>query len=58
MPLKIAVLTVSDTRNLKEDKSGAVLVQRIVSAGHLATERSIVPDDIEAIRATRQTVDC
>ncbi len=50
VPLKIAVLTVSDTRNLKEDKSGALLVQRIVSAGHLATERSIVPDDIEAIR--------
>src|SRR5271155_562302 len=50
VPLKIAVLTVSDTRNLKDDKSGALLVQRIVSAGHLATERSLVPDDIEAIR--------
>ncbi len=50
VPLKIAVLTISDTRNLKEDRSGALLVQRIVSSGHLATERSIVPDDIEAIR--------
>ena len=50
VPLKIAVLTVSDTRNLKDDKSGALLVQRIVAAGHLVTERSIVPDDIEAIR--------
>jgi molybdenum cofactor biosynthesis protein B len=50
VPLKIAVLTVSDTRNLKEDRSGALLVQRIVASGHLATERSIVPDDIEAIR--------
>ena len=51
VPLKIAVLTVSDTRNLKDDKSGALLVQRIVAAGHLVAERSIVPDDIDAIRA-------
>ena len=51
VPLKIAVLTVSDTRNLKDDKSGALLVQRIGAAGHLVAERSIVPDDIEAIRA-------
>jgi molybdenum cofactor biosynthesis protein B len=34
VPLKIAVLTISDTRSLKEDKSGALLVQRIVGAGH------------------------
>jgi molybdenum cofactor biosynthesis protein B len=51
VPLKIAVLTISDTRNLKDDKSGALLVQRIVAAGHLVAERSIAPDDIEAIRS-------
>jgi molybdopterin adenylyltransferase len=51
VPLKIAVLTISDTRSLKDDKSGALLVQRIVNAGHLIAERSIVTDDIEAIRA-------
>ncbi|HUZ33924.1 MAG TPA: molybdenum cofactor biosynthesis protein B [Xanthobacteraceae bacterium] len=51
VPLKIAVLTVSDTRNLKDDKSGAVLVQRIVAAGHLIAERGIVTDDIDAIRS-------
>ena len=51
VPLKIAVLTISDTRSLKDDKSGAVLVQRIVAAGHYVAERSIVTDDIEAIRA-------
>ena len=51
VPLKIAVLTVSDTRNLKDDKSGALLVQRIGAAGHFVAERSIVPDDVEAIRA-------
>ncbi|MGB6534769.1 MAG: molybdenum cofactor biosynthesis protein B [Xanthobacteraceae bacterium] len=50
VPLKIAVLTVSDTRSLKDDKSGALLMQRVVAAGHLVAERSIVPDDIEAIR--------
>ena len=51
VPLKIAVLTVSDSRNLKDDKSGALLVQRIGTAGHLVAERSIMPDDIEVIRA-------
>jgi molybdopterin adenylyltransferase len=50
VPLKIALLTVSDTRNLKDDRSGALLVQRIIAAGHRVTERSIVPDDVEAIR--------
>jgi molybdenum cofactor biosynthesis protein B len=51
VPLKIAVLTVSDTRDLADDKSGATLVERIKSAGHIVAERSIVTDDIEAIRA-------
>jgi len=51
VPLKMAVLTISDTRNLKDDKSGAVLVQRIVAAGHFVAERSVVTDDIEAIRS-------
>jgi molybdenum cofactor biosynthesis protein B len=51
VPLKIAVLTVSDTRNMADDKSGAVLSERIKAAGHIMVERTIVPDDIEAIRA-------
>ena len=51
VPLKIAVLTISDTRSLRDDKSGSILVQRIVSAGHFASERSLVADDVEAIRA-------
>ena len=51
VPLKFAVLTISDSRSLKDDKSGALLVQRIVSAGHRVSERSLVPDDVEAIRA-------
>jgi molybdopterin adenylyltransferase len=51
VPLKIAVLTISDTRSLKDDKSGALLTQRIVAAGHVVAERSIVADDVAAIRA-------
>src|ERR1700719_4673898 len=51
LPLRIAVLTVSDTRELADDKSGAVLSERIKAAGHVVAERSIVPDDRDTIRA-------
>jgi molybdenum cofactor biosynthesis protein B len=50
VPLKFAVLTISDTRKLRDDKSGALLVQRIGASGHLVAERSIVTDDVDAIR--------
>jgi molybdenum cofactor biosynthesis protein B len=49
--LKIAVLTVSDTRDLADDKSGATLVERIEKAGHAVASRAIVRDDVEIIRA-------
>jgi molybdopterin adenylyltransferase len=51
VPLNIAVLTVSDTRTLAEDKSGTTLSDRITSAGHLLAGREIVSDDVDAIRA-------
>ena len=51
IPLKIAVLTVSDTRSPDDDKSGAVLVERLTAAGHRLAAREIVADDVEAIRA-------
>lgn len=51
-PVHIAVLTVSDTRTLAEDRSGALLVQRLTDAGHVLAERALVRDDIYAIRAT------
>jgi molybdenum cofactor biosynthesis protein B len=51
VPLKIAVLTVSDTRALADDKSGATLAERIEKAGHAVADRAIVTDDIESIRA-------
>jgi len=50
VPLKIAVLTVSDTRELADDKSGNILAERIRAAGHMLAERSIVKDDVDAIR--------
>ncbi len=49
IPVGIAVLTVSDTRRLDNDKSGDTLVQRIAEAGHRLISRVIVPDDPEAI---------
>src|SRR6266480_4974180 len=49
--LRIAVLTVSDTRSLDDDKSGATLAERIAKAGHAVADRAIVTDDVENIRA-------
>ena len=50
-PLRVAVLTVSDTRNEASDKSGALLVERLREAGHVLAAKTIVRDDIYAIRA-------
>lgn len=50
-PLHIAVLTVSDTRDLASDRSGALLAERLTKAGHRLLARAIVLDDISAIRA-------
>src|SRR2546429_9465545 len=50
VPLNIAVLTVSDTRTLADDKSGATLAERLTAAGHLLAAREIIVDDIDAIR--------
>ena len=51
VPLRIAVLTVSDTRSPDDDKSGATLAERIGKAGHAVAARAIVTDDVEKIRA-------
>ena len=51
LPLRIAVLTVSDTRALADDKSGATLAERIAAAGHGVAERAIVADEAQLIRA-------
>ena len=50
-PLRVAVLTVSDTRNEITDKSGALLAERVRAAGHILAAKAIVRDDVYAIRA-------
>lgn len=49
-PLRIAVLTVSDSRDDSSDKSGALLVERLTAAGHELAGKTIVRDEVEAIR--------
>jgi molybdenum cofactor biosynthesis protein B len=49
IPVRIAVLTVSDTRSLAEDRSGDVLAARVAEAGHELADRAIVRDDVAAI---------
>jgi molybdenum cofactor biosynthesis protein B len=51
IPLRIAVLTVSDTRDMADDKSGATLVERLERAGHVLAARAIVKDEVRTIRA-------
>lgn len=51
IPLRIAVMTVSDTRNEETDKSGTLLARRVEEAGHRLAEKCIVPDDVYQIRA-------
>ena len=62
--IQIAVLTVSDTRTLENDTSGATLVARIEASGHRCIERSIIRDDAREIEAVlrgwiaRPEIDC
>ena len=53
-PLQIAVLTVSDTRNLADDRSGQVLEDKLTSAGHQLHSRNLVRDDQPVIEAELQ----
>ncbi len=50
-PLKIAVLTISDTRDETTDKSGPLLADRVTKAGHTLADRALVKDEVDAIRA-------
>ena len=64
LPVNIAVLTVSDTRTLADDRSGDTLVERLTAAGHKLADRAIVKDDAPLIAAQFRTwindpaVDC
>tara|TARA_B100001741_G_C16373703_1_gene514472 strand:- start:223 stop:768 length:546 start_codon:yes stop_codon:yes gene_type:complete len=50
IPVNIAVLTISDTRTLQNDKSGKILVEKINNSGHVVQDRKIVKDSIPSIR--------
>ncbi len=49
LPVRIAVLTISDTRSLADDRSGDTLVARLTAAGHVLADRAIVRDDVPVI---------
>ncbi len=51
LPLRIAVLTVSDSRSLTNDRSGDILVERLIKAGHSLADRALVKDDPDQIAA-------
>lgn len=51
VPVRIAVMTVSDTRTMEDDTSGATLVARLEEAGHLLADRVIVKDEVASITA-------
>ncbi|HEX3700447.1 MAG TPA: molybdenum cofactor biosynthesis protein B [Phenylobacterium sp.] len=53
-PVRIAVLTVSDTRDEESDTSGHVLANRVTEAGHQLAGKAIVPDEVAAIRSQVQ----
>lgn len=55
IPIRIAVLTVSDTRQLADDKSGDTLVARLQKAGHVLADRRIVADERDRIAAQLQS---
>jgi molybdenum cofactor biosynthesis protein B len=51
IPVRIAVLTVSDTRSLADDRSGDALVERLEQAGHVLAARTILKDDVPGLVA-------
>ncbi|WP_238363918.1 molybdenum cofactor biosynthesis protein B [Mesobacterium pallidum] len=51
IPVRIAILTVSDTRSLAEDRSGDTLVQRLEADGHILADRKIIRDERAEIAA-------
>jgi molybdenum cofactor biosynthesis protein B len=58
IPVRIAVMTVSDSRTLEDDRSGSVLAELLNEAGHILADRAIVPDDeIEITAQLRHWID-
>ena len=58
IPVRIAVLTVSDSRSLAEDRSGQTLIDRLTEAGHQLAAREVVPDErAEIARQLQRWID-
>lgn len=58
IPVRIAVLTVSDSRSLAEDRSGQTLIDRLTEAGHQLAAREVVPDErVEIARQLQRWID-
>jgi molybdopterin adenylyltransferase len=55
LPVRIAVLTVSDTRGPEDDRSGDLLAERLTAAGHVLADRAWTRDDLPAIEARLRT---
>jgi len=55
VPVRIAILTMSDTRSAGDDKSGDLLANLVGQAGHIVAGRTLVRDDVRAIRAAVET---
>lgn len=55
LPVRIAILTVSDTRTPADDRSGDTLVQRLIDAGHILADRAIVKDEAGLIETRLRT---
>ena len=55
-PVQIAILTISDTRDASQDKSGDLLAERATTAGHVVRAREIVTDDAEKILAEHRAL--
>ena len=56
VPVRFAILAVSDTRSMGQDKSGSLLWNRIQHAGHMVVDRSILPDERDLIAAKLRTL--
>jgi molybdenum cofactor biosynthesis protein B len=56
LPLAVAVVTISDTRDLETDTSGALLIELLVGAGHQIAQRHLIRDDLAAIRGLLSTL--
>ncbi|MBI4180239.1 molybdenum cofactor biosynthesis protein B [bacterium] len=55
VPVQVAVLAVSDSRDLTTDKSGAIIADRLSQAGHLLADRAVCRDDVKAVRRVVKT---